>query len=136
MIINCRLGDSQAFLFRDLGVYVRAEEMVSGEGRPCLGLLEIWMHFLNYAQRIYPEGVPDYKTLEWRPMKKTNETAKPRTSTTLVLEIRGETWFVLLWDSFLVYCFTFDSVSSVASLLSFYFVWGKRKGWFWHPSKF
>lgn len=86
MIINCRLGDSQAFLFRDLGVYVRAEEMVSGEGRPCLGLLEIWMHFLNYAQRIYPEGVPDYKTLEWRPMKKTNETTKPRTSTHLCLK--------------------------------------------------
>lgn len=80
MIISCRLGDSQVFLFRDLGVYVRAEEMASGEGRPQMGLLEIWMHFLNYAQRIYPEGVPDYKTLEWRPMKKINEATKPRTT--------------------------------------------------------
>lgn len=101
-----------------------------------MGLLEIWMHFLNYAQRIYSEGVPNYKTLEWRPMKKINEATKPRTTIHLCSKAEdrpgcpalGFFHCVLFHISF---CFP-----GIQPPHSFYFVWGRGKGWFWHPLRF
>lgn len=61
-------------------------------------------------QRTYQERIPDYETLEWGPLKETNEATETRISTQGLDLLVGQHW-----SSFLVYFFTFDLVSWAAS---------------------
>lgn len=103
-----------------------------------MGLLEIWMHFLNYVQRIYPEGLSDYKTLEWRPVKEINEATKPwsQESPYTCAQRQRIDLVVLLWDSHCILFHIWLCFLGSQPPHSFYFVWGRGKGWFWHPLRF
>lgn len=58
------------------------EERVLGEGSHSAGVFEnLDVLFKLYIQRTYQEGSSDYETLEWGPLKVTNEAVQPRIST-------------------------------------------------------
>lgn len=87
------------------------EERVLVEGSHSAGVFEnLDVLFKLYIQRTYQEGVSDYETLEWGPLKVTSETVGPRISTLEMDPLVGQ-----LWISFLVCCFTFDLVFWTAS---------------------
>lgn len=75
-----------------------------------LGSLKIWMSFANCTYKGLTKKEFDYETLEWGPLKVTNETVGPRISTLEMDPLVGQ-----LWISFLVCCFTFDLVFWTAS---------------------
>lgn len=66
-------------------------------------------------------------------MKRLNEAAEPRTSIHLCSK-EGIDLVVLLWNSFIVFYFTFDHISWVAGFVRvFTFYEGREKGRSWDP---
>ena len=77
---------------------------------PRLGSENLDALFKLCLQRTYLEKIPAYETLEWGPLKETNEATEPRISMQGMDLLVGHHW-----SSFLVYFFTVDLVSWAAS---------------------
>lgn len=110
-VAHCRDNQFPTWSLSSLCIYVRAGREDFRWRKPLSGVFEnLDALFKLYIQRTYREGVSDYETLEWGPLKVTCEATEPQISTLQMDLLVGQ-----LWISFLVCCFTFDLVFWTAS---------------------